>query len=203
MNMVMRRLRAPIVAAMVVCLCSGCVVVPTQVYVADATAGVPVYERCSLTPSMPKGVAIVRPHVQAIVSVEEQGDLRVNVRYDVPEGIVVRLEEAAVRIDLKNGSSPRLGVIDGINPVAPARHPETPVIEGLLLPVNAAMRGGRLQMGAVSSDKHFWIIAPFPRLSADDLWVQLPPPLVDGASVMFDEVHFTRQPAIGIGVFNC
>ena len=35
------------------------------------------------------------------------------------------------------------------------------MIQKLVMPVNAPMRGGRLQMGNASSDKHYWIAAPF------------------------------------------
>ena len=44
-------------------LSSGCVVVPMHIYVADAGAGMPVYERCSLTPELPMGVKVQRRFV--------------------------------------------------------------------------------------------------------------------------------------------
>lgn len=65
------------------------------------------------------------------------------------------------------------------------------------------MRGGRLQMGSNSSDKHYWIAAPFEDLSADDVWITLPELLVDGVPTKFEEIHFVRRFAIGLGTFNC
>jgi hypothetical protein len=191
---------AAIVAAL---LSTGCVVFPTHVYVADAGAATLVYERCSLTPELPIGVKVYRLHLQAIVSiVHQQGDL-VRVQFDIPEGTIVSLRESSIRIDVKDGTAPRLAPIANINPVAPARYPETPVIQKLVMPVDAPMRGGRLQTGSASSDKHYWIAAPFEGLAADDVWITLPELSVDGVPTKLDEIHFVRRLAIGLGRFNC
>ena len=198
-----RSFRGKLASICAALLGTGCVVVPTHVYVADAAAGMPVYERCSLTPELPMGVKVQRPHLQAIVSiVHQQGDL-VRVQFDIPEGTTLILRERTIRIDAKDGTAPRLGPIASINPVAPARYPETPVIQKLVMPVDAPMRGGRLQMGSNSSDKHYWIAAPLEDLPADDVWITLPELSVDGVPTKFEEIHFVRRFAIGLGMFNC
>lgn len=181
---------------------AGCVVFPTHVYVPDARAGQPVYERCSLTPDLPFAVRLERPHLQATVSVERlQGGL-VRVQFDIPDGTTVSLRESTIRIDAKDGTTPRRAPIASINPVAPARYPETPVIQKLVLPVDAPMQGGRLRIGNESSDKHYWIAAPLGETSGD-VWISLPELSVDGAPVRFDEIHFEQRPVIGLGKFNC
>ena len=190
---------AAIVAAL---LSTGCVVFPTHVYVADAGAGTPVYERCSLTPELPIGVKLERLHLRAIVSIVDQQGGLVRVQFDIPEGTVVSLRESIIRIDTKDGTAPRMAPIANINPVAPARYPETPVMEKLAMPVDAPMRGGRLQMGSGSSDKHYWIAAPLEGLPAD-VWITLPELSVNGAPTKWDEIHFVRRDAIGLGGFNC
>jgi len=201
--MTIRSFRSDCTAILMVILVTGCAVIPTHVYVADAGAGMPVYERCSLTPDLPMGVKVQRRHLQAIVSmVYQQGNL-VKVQFDIPEGTTAMLRESMVQIDVKDGSAPRLGPIASINPVAPARYPETPMIQELVLPVDAPMRGGRLQMGSNSSDKHYWIAAPFEDLSADDVWITLPELAVDGVPTKFEPIHFVRRFAIGLGTFNC
>lgn len=163
----------------------------------------PVYEKCSLTPDLPVGVKLQRRHLEAIVSVTSQQGGLVKVQFDIPDGTTVILRESTIRIDLKDGTAPRLGPIASINPVAPARYPETPVIQRLVLPVDAPMHGGRLQMGSNSSDKHYWIAAPSGDLSADDVWVSLPELSVDGLPTKLDEIHFVRRFAMGFGKFNC
>jgi hypothetical protein len=201
--MTIRSARGRLAAIVAALLSSGCVVFPTHVYVADAGAGTPVYERCSLTPELPIGVKVERAHLQAIVSIVHQQANLVRVQFDIPEGTIVSLRESSIRIDVKDGTVPRLAPIANVNPVAPARYPETPVIQKLVMPVDAPMRGGRLQMGSASSDKHYWIAAPFEGLTADDVWITLPELSVDGVPTKLDEIHFVRRRAIGLGRFNC
>ena len=200
---IVRFRRGTLAAIFATLLSAGCVAFPTHVYVADSGAGMPVYERCSLTPELPAGVKVERLHLQAIVSiVHQQGNL-VRVQFDIPEGTTVILRESTIRIDVKDGTAPRLAPIASVNPVAPARYPETPVIQRLVLPVGAPMRGGRLQMGRESSDKHYWIAAPLEGLDADGVWITLPELSVDGVPTKFDEIHFVRRLVIGLGKFNC
>jgi hypothetical protein len=201
--MTIRSFRTNFTAISMAFLSTGCVVIPSHFYVADAGAGMPVYERCSLTPELPTGVKLQRLHLQATVSmVYQQGNL-VRVQFDIPEGTTVMLRGSMIKIDMKDGTAPRLGSIASINPVAPARYPETRTIQDLVLPVDAPMRGARVLMGSNSSDKHYWIAAPFEDLSAEDVWISLPELSVDGVLTKFEEIHFVRRFAIGFGTFNC
>ena len=182
---------------------SGCVVLPMHVYVADAGAGAPVYERCSLTPTIPVEVRVARPRLEAFVSVVPEQEHLVRVRFDVPEGTTAILRESTIRIDARDGTVPRIAPVASLNPVAPARYPETAAIQRLVLPVDAPMRGGRLSLGNASSNKHYWIAAPFADPPSGDVWITLPELSVDGSPVRFDEIHFIRRVAVGVGVFNC
>jgi hypothetical protein len=182
---------------------AGCVVLPMKLYVADAEAGVPVYESCSLTPELPIGVKVERPGLQAIVSIVSlQGGL-VRVQFDVPAGTTVTLYESKIRIDARDGTAPRLAPIANVNPAAPARYPETPAIQKLVLPVDAPMRGGRLRPGTLSSDTHYWVAAPFADPAASDVWITLPALSIDGRPTQFDEIHFARRLVVGHAFFNC
>jgi hypothetical protein len=182
---------------------SGCVVLPMHVYVAEAGAGAPVYERCSLTPTIPLEVKVEQPRLEAFVSVvSEQGHL-VRVRFDIPEGTTAILRESTIRIDARDGTVPRLAPVASVNPVAPARYPETEAIQRLVLPVDTPMRGGRLSLGTASSNKHYWIAAPFADPPSGDVWITLPELSVDGSPARFDEIHFIRRLAVGLGLFNC
>jgi len=198
-----RSARGGLVAIVAGLLSTGCVVFPTHVYVADAGAGRPVYERCSLTPELPIGVKVERLHLQAIVSIVPQQGGLVRVQFYIPDGTIVSLRESSIRIDVKDGTAPRLAPVANVNPVAPARYPETPVIQKLVMPVDAPMRGGRLQMGSASSDKHYWIAAPLEGPAADDVWITLPELSVDGVPAKLDEIHFVRRRAISLVGVNC
>jgi hypothetical protein len=182
---------------------SGCVVLPMHVYVAEPGAGTPVYERCSLTPTIPTEVKVEQPRLEAFVSVvSEQGHL-VRVRFDIPEGTTAILRESTIRIDARDGTVPRLAPVASVNPVAPARYPETEAIQRLVLPVDTPMRGGRLSLGTASSNKHYWIAAPFTDPPPGDVWITLPELSVEGSPARFDEIHFIRRSALGLGPFNC
>jgi hypothetical protein len=201
--MTIRMFRGHLGAIVATLVSTGCVVFPTHVYVADAVAGMPVYERCSLTPELPMGVNVGVPRLGAIVSIAHQQGTLVRVQFDIPDGATVILRESGIRVDVKDGTAPRLAPIANINPAAPARYPETSAIEKLVLPVDAPMRGGRLRVGSESSDKHYWIAAPVEDLSAEDVWITLPELSVDGVPTKFRAIHFTRRLAVGLGRFNC
>jgi len=183
---------------------AGCVLVPMQVYVADAAEGTPVFESCSLTPDLPAGVKLERSGVHAIVSIaRSEGLSLLRVQFDVPEGLTLVLREHAIGIDAGDGGAPRRATIPHINPAAPARFPETPVIQKLVLPVDATLRGGRVQAGTLSFDRHYWIAAPVEGDLGRDISVSLPEFSFDGAPARFPDIRFTRQVAIGRGLFNC
>lgn len=182
---------------------TACVVVPTQVYVAAAGFGTPVYERCSLTPALPQGIQIERDHLVVVVSVASEPRSLVKVQFDIPEGMTVKLQTSTIQVDSKDGMAPRLAPIAGINPLAPAQYPETAVMQKFVLPPDAPMRGGRLQIGKSSSDKHYWLAAPLDSLSSDNIWITLPALWVDGVPTKFEAFHFARRLTIGVGIFNC
>lgn len=199
-----RRLHRGAIAALLAAATSaGCVILPVNVYVAEPGEGTPVYERCSLTPELPMGVKVEQGRLQATVSIVAQQGGLVRVQFDIPEGTTVVLRESAIRIDAKDGTPPLLAAIANVNPVAPARSPETPAIQKLVLPVDAPLRGGRLRFGTSSSDKHYWIAVPLAGTMPREVWVTLPEMSIDGATTRFREIHFRQHFAIGRGLFNC
>ena len=199
-----RSIRICCAAAVAAWGAAGCVVLPVHVYVADAASGTPVYERCSLTPGLPAGVRVDRAGVQAIVSIaHQQGVDVVRVRFDIPEGSTVVLREQAITLDARDGSAPREAPIPHINPAAPARFPETPAIQKLVLPADAPLPGAHLRAGTLAFDKHYWIAAPVAGDLAGEIWVSLPEVAVNGTPGRFPEIHFARRFAIGRGLFNC
>ena len=124
-------------------------------------------------------------------------------QFDVPEGATVVLRENTIRIDAKDGTPARFAAIADVNPAAPARFPETPAMQKLVLPVDAPLRGGRLRLGAASSDKHYWVAALVGGAIPADVWITLPLLDIDGAPTRFDEIHFVRRFAVGRALFNC
>ena len=182
----------------------GCAVLPTSVYVPDAVEGAPVYERCSLTPDLPVGVKLERSGLHAIVSVaHSQGVDQVQVRFDVAEGMTLVLLEHAIAVDARDGGATRSAAIPHINPVAPARYPDTPAIEKLVLPIDAPLRGGRVGTGSLASGRHYWIAAPVEGELAGDVWVSLPEVSVDDTAARFPAIRFARRLTVGRGFLNC
>jgi hypothetical protein len=182
----------------------GCVVVPMHVYVSDALEGAQVYERCSLTPDLPVGVKLERSGIHAVVSIAyRQGGNQVQVQFDVPKGVTLVLREHTIRVLAQEGGAPRETMIPHINPAAPARYPETPVIERLVLPVDTPLPGGHTNLGKLSFDKHYWIAAPIEGDLHGDVWVSLPEVSVNGTPVRFPEIKFSRRFTIGRALFNC
>src|SRR6478672_1053359 len=154
---------------------AGCVVLPTTVYVPAADEGALVYESCSLTPQLPAGVKLRHSWLHAIVSVvHSQGVNLVRVQFDVPEGSTLVLLEHGIKVVESDGHPARQATIPHINPAAPARFPETPVIQKLVLPVDATLRGGRVQAGTLSFDRHYWIAAPVEGDLGREISVSLP-----------------------------
>lgn len=185
-------------------VCAGCVALPMHVYVADEAAGSSVYERCSFNPNVPAGVKVAVPGLEAVVSVTEEGGHGVvRVRFDVPEGRTLILRQAVVRIDARNAEPVLSASIPGVNPAAPARYPETEAMQKLLLPVDAPLPGGRLDLGRLSSDRHYWIAAHVQGRLADDVWIALPAFSLDGVAAGFPELHFHRRFMVGTALFNC
>ena len=182
---------------------AGCVVLPVHVYVADDEAGTSVYERCSLTPSMPVGVKLALPRLEAVVSVVPEQEHLVRVRFDIPESTTVVLRESTIRIDARDGTAPRFAAFASVNPAAPARLYETEAIQRLVLPVDSPLRGGRVNLGAASFNKHYWVAAPFADTAPGDVWITLPKLTINGSPPRFNDVHFVRHLALGLGLFNC
>jgi hypothetical protein len=183
---------------------AGCVALPMHVYVADGAEGSLVYERCSLNPEVPAGVKVRQANLHAIISVVQDRDRAlVGVRFDVPEGTTLVLRERAIKIDARDRAAARVARFPNVNPAAPARFQESTAIQKLLLPVDTPLRGGRVGTGSTSSDKHYWIAAPFEGRLASDVWVTLPEFETESGPSRFPEVHFSRRFVVGQALFNC
>ena len=200
---ILRTTRGRVAGLLAAAACAGCVVSPVTVYVAAPGEGTPVYEDCSLTPELPIGVKVQQSRFQAIVSVVPlQGGL-VRVQFDVPAGATLVLRENTIRIDAKDGTPARFAAIAHVNPAAPARSPETPAMQKLVLPVDAPLRGGSVRLGAASSDRHYWIAVPVGGAIPADVWITLPLLDIDGAPTRFNEIHFVRRFVVGRALLNC
>jgi len=192
---------AALVAAVV---SAGCVALPTDVYVPDAVAGVLIYESCSLTPELPAGVKLQYSGLHAIVSIARSQDVNlVRVQFDVPDGSTLVLLEDFIKITENAEKRTRLATIPDINPAAPARYPETPAIQKLVLQVDSPLRGGRLHAGTLSFDRHYWIAAPVERDLGSEASLSLPEFSFNGTPARFPDIRFTRRLAIGSAFFNC
>ena len=191
-------------AAMLVTVLAGCVVFPTHVYVPDAADGKLVYERCSLNPYVPIGVMVERPGLQATVSLVQQRDGGyVAVQFDLPEHHVLALRQDTIVIDAKGGDQPtRTASIRYVNPIGPAYY-DFPEVQKRVLPWDTELKGGRIDLGTASFDRHYWIAGRFVGRVADEVWVTLPRFALDGVVQELPALHFDRQLMIARGLFNC
>ena len=113
------------------------------------------------------------------------------------------LREGTIRVDARDETAPRFAAFVSVNPAAPARLYETEAIERLVLPVDSPLRGGRVNLGVASFNKHCWVAAPFAGTAPGDVWITLPRLTLNGSPARFDEVHLVRHLALGRGLFDC
>ena len=161
------------------------------------------YERCSLNPDVPVGVRVERPGLQAIVSLVQEGDGGfVAVRYDLAEHHTLKLLQDAIAIDARDGHPPRSAPVPHVDPTGPASR-EPPAVLRDVLPVDATLQGGRIRLGDVAFDRHYWIAGRFVGRLADDVWVTLPRFSLDAVPDQLPPIHFARRAMLARGLFNC
>ncbi len=186
---------------------AACAPVPMHFYVADEAAGSLVYSTCSFNKHVPLAVSLEREGVRAIVKLVEQ-DTRgfVEVRFDVPPGKTLVFRDHVVRIDRRDSRPVLEASIPNVSKVDTPHinsYSELPGVRKLMLPVGTPLEGGRIVMGPMSSDRHYWIAARVDAEAADDVWVTLPSITVNGAPADLAEIHFKRRLLVAVATINC
>ena len=187
---------------------TGCVAVPWHVHVPDATQGGLVYEKCSISPNVAMGISVERNGVHAIVSLVDRGShAYVETRFDVPTGRTLSLAGDVIRVDRRDGAAPeeaRIPKVSLIDTPGTNSYRTDAAVQRYLLPVvGTPLVGGRIEIGRLSSDRHFWIAARLAPQRASDVWVTLPPMTIDGVAADLPPLHFQRELIVAVIPFNC
>ena len=194
-------------AGAVLSTCAACAPVLSSVYVGDATQGEVVHSTCALNKHVPQALAIDRQGIHALVSLYERGPWHyVEARFDVPPGLTLALQDDKVRIDGRDGSAARVATIPNVSQVdAPSinSYNDAPAMRALMLPVLAPLPGGRVGLGSVMSDRHYWTVARFDGALADDVAITLPPMTVDGKPLDLPPLRFHRDRIVIVALINC
>lgn len=192
-------------------LLGGCVPLPVTFYTADASQGRLSYNGCSLG-VVPEGLLVARSGIEVLVDIRAQGDSAVvHLRYDIGHGHRVRLASREIAVDPRDGSGPRVGVIEAID-VSDRADPDgwkdNPARRAGLRPPDILMDDAQLPPLPTGprpymSIRHYWAAARVPTGHADTLWLQLPDLTVDGASVVFTPIRFDRHSRVALAPLNC
>ncbi|MEJ8853242.1 hypothetical protein WKW79_01605 [Variovorax robiniae] len=188
-------------------LCIGCAPVPVPLYVADASQGKAILSTCSINKGVPEGIEVALQGLQAQVKlVQAYSNGYLEVRLDVPPGMTVQLDDAAVTIDLGNRRPPlevRYPNISLVDTPAVNSFNGSPALAKYMVPVRTPLVGGRMVIGRQVWNKHFWMAARLDTEGARDVSVTLPDLTINGLPVRFPALRFHRELFVVLAPFNC
>jgi hypothetical protein len=192
-------------------LLSGCAPLPVTFYVGDAGEGRLSYNSCSLG-VVPDGLFVARGGIEVLADIRSVGGADVvQLRYDVGPGHQVRLASREIEVDRRDGSGPRIGVIEAIdlfdradpdgwkdNPARRAglRRPQIVMDDAQLPPLPTGQR-------PYVPIRHYWAATRVSTGQSDSLWLKLPDLVVDGAPVVFTPIRFDRHVRVALAPLNC
>jgi hypothetical protein len=186
---------------------TACAPVPLLVYAPDGPGARVVYSSCTFNTHIPVGVKVEAAGIEAIVSLASH-DLRtyVEARLDVPEGTIVTLQEGAVKVetaDPQSSSRAVFPVVSLVDTPIVNNYSAVPALQQQRLPITASLIGQRVVAGNVSFNRHFWLATYIESASAQEVWITLPRFTVNGVLTSVPRIHFRRQTAMAVAVFNC
>jgi hypothetical protein len=198
-------------AASAAALLAGCVPLPISFYIGDENAGRLSHTSCSLG-AIPEGLEVSRAGLVLLVDVRQwREDEVVHVRYDIGKGRRAQLASREVVVDVRDGSAPRIGVIDSLDlsdrvqedgyeslPARRAglRQPDMLMDDSQLPPLPTGPR-------PLLPVRHYWVAVHVKTGHAHQVWVKLPDLTVDGMPVAFPEIRFERRFRLGLAPLNC
>jgi hypothetical protein len=186
---------------------AGCVPLPAQVYVPDLAGGKLQHSSCAFNTHVPTGVSLSVQDIDLTVSLgRHEGRHFVEVRFDVPEGKVLQIVEPTAQIATGVPATsvqvrfPKVSLVD--TPIMNSFSNE-PSVQQTQLPTAAKLVGQRVSAGGTSFNRHFWLATYVEIGDAEDVWVTLAAPVVNGIHVPVPSIHFHRQSMTVVALFNC
>jgi len=186
---------------------AACVPLPTQRYVADVPGGKLLYSTCAFNSHVPTGVSLNIQDIELLVSLaRHEGRDFIEVRFDIPEGKTLQLPEPTAKVETSASATyaqvrfPAVSLVD-----APILNNASavPAVQQDQLPPTALLVGQRVMAGGAAFSKHFWLATYIDTGDAEDVWVTLAAPLVDGSARPVPRIHFRRQSMTVVALFNC
>ena len=184
---------------------------PVTFYAGDPSAGRLSYNSCSLG-VVPEGLVVARAGIEVLADIRSRGDDEViHLRYDVGHGHRVRLASREIAVDARDGSRPRIGVINAIDlsdRADPFGWKDSPARRaGLRLPhllmddsQPPPLPTGRRPFLPI---RHYWVASMISNRPSSPLWLQLPDLTVDEVLVVFPPIRFDRQTRMVLAPVNC
>lgn len=130
----------------------------------------------------------------------------VQLQLDIPTGATVVLDDDSISLKTSSPSTvtqshfPSVSMVD--TPILNS-YSTVAAIQRQQVPVRTPLVGGSLQIGAASSDRHFWLAAYVDTDSAEEVTVSLPSFRLNGVTTSFTPVHFRAQTVLGVALLNC
>ncbi|MEO8279802.1 MAG: hypothetical protein ABI564_08930 [Ideonella sp.] len=188
-------------------ICCACAPLPMSIYVADAPKSNLVYSSCSFNTHVPMAVRLTAGPVLATLSLSKHdGRPYVQLQLDVPEGVTWVFDDDTVQITTANPVTmsharfPSVSLVDA--PILNS-YSSVAAAQSRQVPVRSPLVGGRLQIGATTSDRHFWLAAYVDTASAKEVVVALPGFRVNGVSTTLAPVRFRAETVLAIALMNC
>ncbi|MBK8528012.1 MAG: hypothetical protein IPL57_13295 [Rubrivivax sp.] len=186
-------------------LCCACAPLPMRVYVADAAQSDLIYSSCSFNTHIPIAVKLHAGPVLATLSLSKNDDRPyVQLQLDIPEGVTLVFQDDVVQLrtgspdTLSRARFPSVSLVD--TPILNNYRTET---QSYQVPVQSPLVGGRLQMGAKTSPRHFWLATYVEIASANEVTVALPSFRVNEVSSVLAPVRFRAKTVLGVALVNC
>jgi hypothetical protein len=175
--------------------CVACIPLPRQLYVPEGVGGYPRYTTCS-TKGVPDSIEFDIEGIKLDVKVAAVTDGRnyIEVRFLVPKGKVVTLQDDKVAFLWPNNRPASYGVFEKISLVdGPIVNIHRPILQKHMIATRENMVGHR----------NFWLATYITPQPDGDFSVVLPPLAVNGAAVALPDVLFRKGPFALIAPINC
>jgi len=186
---------------------AACAPLPMRLYVGETPQSTLVYSTCSFNTHVPVAVRLTAGDVLATLALaKHDGRPYVQLQLDIPTGTTVAFDDDAVSLQTVNPSTvtlsrfPSASLVD--TPILNS-YSTVPAAQRQQVSVRTPLVGGSLQMGARTSDRHFWLATYVDTASAEEVTVSLPRFRLNGVSTSLPPVRFRAQTVLGVALINC
>ncbi len=200
-------IRRRILAALFAVPFAGCAPMPLTVYVPEVPAESIVRSPCAFNSHVPVGASLALGAASATVMLARHaGRSYVEVRFEVPAGTTLRLEDDAFEVSMGRGEPgvrfrfPAVSLVD--SPLASAAS-DLPALKAQQVPPGTPLVGADPPPGVTGRGRHFWIATYVDIGKSGRVEVTLPRMRVNGDGLARVRVAFRRETMAAVALFNC